>query len=67
MIALLVIIAFVVGFFVGVFERKIDRLKINTQTVTRIFEKQSNSEVLVTPSQEELDKEEAVEFYEKIV
>ncbi len=79
MLAFVVIVTFVLGFFVGAFERKADGLKVSRETFTEIKKEvqtiakkivgsrsSAKSEVLVTPSDEEHEKEEAVEFYKKL-
>ncbi len=57
---LLGIILFTTGFLLGVFERKVDKLKVKN-----IFKK-PGGEILTTPAPEDIKKQEKKEFYAKI-
>lgn len=55
---------FMLGFTLGVWERKVEKLKINRQTFKKAVD--SNAEILMTPTQEQIEVEENREFYAKI-
>ena len=57
---------FTLGFSLGVWERKVEGRKINRTKVSGFFQS-PGGEVLQTPSQEEIEKEEDKEFYDKMV
>jgi len=62
MTGFLCIISFILGFTLGVFERKVDRLKINRPKTGK-----SLAEIINTPDQDQLDKESNKEFYDRMV
>lgn len=72
MTTFLILLAFVIGFFIGVFERKIDRVKVTQATIRKMLPKfvqplvEEQSEVLRTPTDEEYEEEQNKEFSRKI-
>lgn len=62
MTSFLIIFAFVLGFILGIIERKTDNLSIKLPE----RKVKPEGEILKTPSVEELEKEEAKVFYSSI-
>lgn len=72
MSAFIVIIAFAVGFLLGVVERKVDNVQVRIEPkkmvkkVIQALKPESKSEVLITPSDADYEKEQSKEFYAKM-
>ena len=55
------VILFLLGFFLGVFERKVDNTSIKLPIKTK------NSELLITPEPKELERQGNIDFYDSVM
>lgn len=62
MSAFLIVLSFALGFAIGVFERKVDRIKVKNP----LKRPEKEAEILITPDPEVVRAEEDRAFYAKI-
>ena len=59
-------IGVIIGFLLGLLERKVDKVSLRPQTIVRRLAGRGRSEVLITPEPEEHRKQEDKEFYTQL-